>query len=131
MEEPLRCLVWERAQGRCEYCLLPQSALGAPHQIDHILPEKHHGRTVARNLALACMACNNHKGPNLAGLDPKTGDLVRLFNPRRHKWTAHFEWDGPIIVGKTPIGRATVEVLCMNLSYRIALRSELLEDGLQ
>lgn len=77
------------------------------------------------------MACNNHKGPNLAGLDPKTGDLVRLFNPRRHKWTAHFEWDGPIIVGKTPIGRATVEVLCMNLSYRIALRSELLEDGLQ
>src|SRR5271165_4288477 len=34
------------------------------------------------NLALACYHCNAHKGPNLSALDPESGALVRLFNPR-------------------------------------------------
>lgn len=52
-------------------------------QIDHIVAEKHHGQTVADNLALCCLNDNLHKGPNIAGLDPETGTLTRLFHPRR------------------------------------------------
>ena len=32
----LRRLVRERARARCEYCLIPESAVFAPHEIDHI-----------------------------------------------------------------------------------------------
>ena len=33
-----------------------------------------------------------------------------MFNPRKHTWGFHFSFVGPRIVGKTPIGRVTVEV---------------------
>jgi hypothetical protein len=52
-----------------------------------------------------------------------------LFNPRRHKWARHFRWDGPVLVGLTPIGRATVVVLEINLDYRVAFRQRLIEEG--
>src|SRR5262249_49097443 len=67
-----------------------------------------------------------HKGPNLAGIDPTTGKLTRLFHPRRHKWSWHFRWDGPRLVGRTAIGRAIVAVLGMNLPHRVALRADLI-----
>ena len=44
----------------------------------------------------------------LAGLDPESGALVRLFHPRQDQWDEHFERNGVIIVGRTTIGRATV-----------------------
>jgi hypothetical protein len=75
------------------------------------------------------LACNNHKGPNVAGVDPKTKKVVPLFNPRRHKWHAHFRWDGPELVGITPAGRATVSVLEINLDYRVDFRQGLIEEG--
>jgi hypothetical protein len=42
-----------------------------------------------------------------------TGESVPLFNPRTQSWFDHFAWasDGIRIVGKTPIGRATVVAL--------------------
>jgi hypothetical protein len=101
-----------------------------PFALDHIIAQKHRGRTVAGNLALACFYCNSSKGPNLAGLDPKTGKLVRLFNPRRHRWPYHFRWDGPYLVGKTPIGRVTEYVLAINDPTAVALRASLMEEGL-
>jgi hypothetical protein len=52
-----------------------------------------------------------------------------LFNPRRHKWTKHFRWAGPILVGRTPAGRATVAVLEINLEYRVDLRQGLIDAG--
>jgi hypothetical protein len=52
-------------------------------------------------LALACFACNNHKGPNIAGVDQNTGDVIRLFHPRRDNWEEHFEWRGASLVGRT------------------------------
>jgi len=58
----LRHLVTERAEGRCEYCLIPEFAGFAVHEIDHIIPRKHGGLTEADNLALSCMLCNKHKG---------------------------------------------------------------------
>src|SRR3954452_13123040 len=60
-----------------------------------------------------CVFCNAAKGPNLAGRDPATGDIERLFDPRHQEWPEHFEFRGPVIVGLTAIGRATVEVLNM------------------
>jgi hypothetical protein len=79
--------------------------------MDHIIAETHGGRTQSANLALACFRCNSHKGRNLSGVDPRSGKVVRLFNPRRDDWIEHFVWDGPKLAGFTPIGRATIAVL--------------------
>src|SRR5262245_16046048 len=115
MDAALENLVWQRAGSCCEYCQLAQECSSIPFEIDHIIARQHGGKTVASNLALACFADNHHKGPNLGGIDPKTGKKVWLFNPRRHKWQRHFRWDGPILLGRTAIGRTTIAVLAVNL----------------
>jgi hypothetical protein len=129
MDDALAELVRRRAGDCCEYCQLPQIFSSTRFQLDHVIAEQHGGPTVAANLALACFADNNHKGPNLAGVDPKTGKKAWLFNPRRHKWSSHFRWRGAILVGRTPIGRATVAVLAINLPHRIAQRAALIAEG--
>lgn len=121
--------VRERAGHACEYCRVPQAYDVLPFEIDHITAQQHGGATRLGNLALACAADNRYKGPNIAGRDPTTGRLVPLFNPRRHKWAYHFRWDGPLLQGRTPIGRATVAVLRMNLPYRIRFRAALIAAG--
>src|SRR5437764_8679623 len=119
-DKALADMVRDRAKHCCEYCQLPQGFSSVPLQFDHIVAEQHGGMTIASNLALACLADNNHKGPNLAGIDPRSGKRVWLFNPRHHKWSRHFRWQGPVVVGRTPVGRATVAVLAMNLPHRVA-----------
>jgi hypothetical protein len=115
--------VRERAAERCEYCRIPQFALPLPFQIDHIIAEQHEGATELSNLALACPHCNRYKGPNIAGIDPLTGQLARLFHPRIDLWVEHFELvDGARIAGKTAVGRATVRVLAMNAEGPVLLR---------
>jgi len=123
MDEATRNLVRQRAGSCCEYCGLSQdqSPLASLH-IEHILPRKHGGSDAADNLALACIDRNLHKGSNIAGIDPQTGALTELFHPRRHQWSVHLEWHGPWIAGKTPIGRATVQVLQLNNEDRVELR---------
>lgn len=111
-----------RAAERCEYCRLPQFALPLPFQIDHIIATQHEGPTEPSNLALACPHCNRHKGPNIAGLDPVTGQLASLFHPRLDRWSDHFSLEGPRIAGKTPTGRTTVQVLEMNAEGPALLR---------
>ena len=81
------------------------------------------------NLAYACAHCNLHKGPNIAGLDPTTGDLTRLFHPRTDDWGTHFEWSAHLLVGRTPIGRTTVVVLAMNDAAHRVVRAALLAEG--
>lgn len=123
--------VRERAGDRCEYCRFHQS-----HEpfyrfhIEHIVAEVHGGTDEASNLALACHHCNERKGTNLSGINPGTGRVVRLFDPRRQRWHDHFRFDGPLIVGRTGVGRATVAVLAMNASDRVELRSELISEGI-
>lgn len=129
MDRRLEQLVRMRANGRCEYCGLPERYSSTPFQMDHIVAEQHSGPTVASNLALACFACNHHKGPNLGGVDPKTGSKFWLFNPRRHKWTRHFAWNGAVLRGRTPVGRATIAVLAINAPHRIAQRAALIAEG--
>ncbi len=86
----------------------------APFQIDHVIAKQHGGSDQFENLAFACIHCNRHKGPNIAGLDPYTGELTRLFHPRNDDWNLHFRWNGPEIVPLSAIGRVTVRVLFMN-----------------
>jgi len=81
-------------------------------------------------MAFACPACNWHKGPNIAGIDPVGKTLEPLFNPRQQNWDDHFSWNGPFIVGHTPIGRATIAVLALNSEGRIAVRVALSLLGL-
>lgn len=130
MLEERRRLVRERAESCCEYCGLPQAA--APFlafHVEHIRARQHGGGDELDNLALACPDCNAHKGPNLAGVDPVSGECVRLFHPRTDQWSEHFASDGPFIVGRTPIGRATVALLDMNERERAEMRAELLQHG--
>ncbi|MCW5553724.1 MAG: HNH endonuclease [Verrucomicrobiae bacterium] len=129
MDAELRRLVWERAGRRCEYCRMRQEFDELTFQIEHIIPRKHHGTSDAENLALACFACNNHKVTNLTGVDPNTGDTTRLYHPRKDKWEEHFEWNEEWLIGRTPIGRTTIDVLAINLSYRCELRLTLIEEG--
>ncbi len=126
----LRQKVAERAKHCCEYCRLPEAWTSLPFQQDHVIAEKHEGETSLANLAYACLHCNSFKGPNIAGCDSHTGDVVRLFNPRRDRWDEHFEWGGPMMVARTAIGRVTIAVLRINLPYRVAARASLIDEGL-
>jgi hypothetical protein len=108
---------------------MPQACVRLPFQIDHIIAEQHGGLTVEDNLCLACLNCNKHKGPNLAGIDPITGKIVLLFHPRRQNWKRHFRYDGPVLLGRTQTGRATIAVLAINDPYLVAFREELLREG--
>lgn len=118
-----------RAGHCCEYCHFPRAFSFTTFEVDHIVPEQHHGPTVLNNLALACFACNHHKGPNLAGIDPKSKQKCWLFNPRKQRWAKHFRWNGPILIGRTNIERATVSTLNINSAYRIQERLALMEEG--
>ena len=53
----LRSSVRVRAQGRCEYCHLPEEVDFARYEIDHIIADQHGGQTVLENLAYACFDC--------------------------------------------------------------------------
>jgi hypothetical protein len=131
MEVRLRELVRQRAGDSCEYCRLPQSA--APFlrfHIEHIRARQHGGTDDAANLALACPDCNAHKGPNLTGIDPASGETVPLFNPRVDRWAEHFARSAARIEGATAVGRATAVVLRLNAPERIEMRIELQKAGL-
>lgn len=132
MNQNLIRSIWIRANRRCEYCHVPSAAFRGPFHVDHILARQHGGQTDLDNLALACGCCNRHKGPNIAGRDRETGEMVRLFHPRHDQWADHFAWNGPDLIGKTQIGRVTIDVLAINhpglRAIRVALRNEGIYD---
>ena len=130
MDPATRTLVRHRAGDVCEYCRLPQaSSPFVRFHIEHVVARQHAGRTEPDNLALACSSCNFHQGPKIASLDPVDGQLVRLFHPRLDRWEEHFAWEGTAIVGRTPVGRATVQLMAMNLWERVELRENLRAVG--
>ena len=118
----LRQLVRDRAQNACEYCLIPEIAVLVPHEVDHVIAEKHGGQTIADNLALACTLCNKYKGSDLASIDPDNGEIVRLYRPNRDLWTEHFRLNAGEVSPLTAIGRVTVRLLQLNRSERVAER---------
>ena len=126
MNAALRDSVRLRAENRCEYCRLAQRHSPLALQVEHIIAKQHRGTDDPVNLALACDRCNLHKGPNLSGIDPATGQIVTLFNPRTQVWQEHFTLEGAAIVGTTSTGRATVQLLDMNAPRRLRLRTALI-----
>jgi len=126
----LRREVRERARERCEYCLLAESQAFFPHEPDHLIALKHGGKTVFANLALACFDCNRFKGSDIASLDPISGELVALFNPRNQRWSEHFRLNGGEIIPLTAVGRATETMLRLNLPQRVEARQRWSAMGL-
>lgn len=120
----LRDEVRERARGFCEYCRCRQIHSFDTFEIDHIIPRAAGGETVSENLCCTCPGFNSSKHDRIEALDPETKRRVPLFNPRRQHWKRHFRWseDGAEIIGKTAVGRTTVEALRMNRPNVIAFR---------
>ncbi|HET6383498.1 MAG TPA: HNH endonuclease [Armatimonadota bacterium] len=120
----------ERARGLCEYCRTPAAFSAQPFEADHILPSVKGGPTVLNNLAYSC-GCNRYKSDRTHAPDPLTGRSVELFHPRQHVWKRHFRWseDGTLILGRTAIGRSTVELLRMNRLALVNLRRLLILAG--
>jgi len=125
----LRQRVRRRAKDCCEYCLLAEEDAFFPHEPDHIIAEKHGGATTAENLALACFDCNRFKGSDIASLDPLSGSLVSLFNPRTDGWNDHFRIYRGEIRALTAVGRATERLLKLNLPARVEIRATLARAG--
>jgi hypothetical protein len=124
ISKALREKVAAQARHRCGYCLTAEAIVGTPMELEHIIPQALGGVTEENNLWLACSLCNDHKNDRIADLDPLTGELVRLFNPRHQLWGEHFEWspEGDYILGKTPTGRATVTALELNRPSLVTAR---------
>ena len=122
---PLRRRVRERAGDRCEYCGVSQDGQEATFHVDHIRPRRDAGTSDLANLALACVSCSLRKGARTTVTDPDSGQTTACFNPRIDEWQDHFSLDREFsIVGKTPIGTATVQLLRMNRPLAIAIRRE-------
>jgi hypothetical protein len=82
-------------------------------EIEHIIPLAKEGSNAEANLWVACPICNRYKSDKNTAVDPESGAIVPLFNPRTQRWSDHFRWndDGVRIVGRTTIGRATIIAL--------------------
>jgi hypothetical protein len=58
-----------------------------------------------------------------------SGELVSLYNPRQQLWARHFVWSADFaeIIGTSPVGRATIDRLCLNrpgvVNFRRVLRA--------
>src|SRR5438067_79744 len=96
---------------RCGYCRTSAIIIGQPLTVEHLQPVALGGSSSEDNLWLSCRRCNEFKGVQVEALDPETGLVVPLFNPRRQVWREHFSWSntGTHIQGVTPSGRATVD----------------------
>ncbi len=113
-----------RASQRCEYCRMPEWALLAGCEVDHIISRKHGGITDVSNLALSCARCNRAKGADLGSIAP-AGALIRFFNPRMDLGEDHFAMRGSAMVGLSDIGRITIKVLQLNSDERLLERAAL------
>ena len=130
METAIRNEVRQRAGNRCEYCRLrQQDEEENPFHIEHIIAQQHGGTDLLENLALACSWCNAVKGPNLSSIDPDTGELTRLYHPRKDRWEEHFHREGPYILGLTAVGRTTAWLLRFNDTDNLTQRHLLMELG--
>ena len=124
-------LVRKRADGRCEYCGIPEEEFAAATSfvVEHIRPKSHFRnndplRDAPQNLAWSCPKCNLHKATKTQATDPETGQMCALFNPRGDQWEDHFDaLPGGRIEGQTPKGHATREALKFNEPDRVLGRS--------
>lgn len=127
ISDELRQSVINQAKNICEYCLIHQDDSLYTHEVDHIIPEKHRGKTIIENLCLSCLPCNRYKGTDFASFDLETNEVSLLFNPRKDKWSEHFQLIDVQITPLTATGRVTVFVLKLNDEKRLNERRKLSE----
>lgn len=122
--EALRLQVFERASYCCEYCYSQFRYSSDPFNAEHIVPKSKGGLTDLSNLAAACFGCNGKKWQTTESVDSLTGKFARLYHPRRDRWEDHFRWshDFKFLIGLTPTGRVTVELLDLNREGVVNLR---------
>jgi hypothetical protein len=117
--------VARRAGHRCEYCRAPEVAFNLAFEVEHIHPSAHGGGTAGANLALGCRSCNLHKAAQMAGTDPRSGEVVPPFHPRNDQWNEHFALGADAaIIGLTSTGRATIDALRMNSPKQLVARQQ-------
>ncbi len=126
-----RNLIIGRAGNLCEYCKCPADFATEPFSIEHIWPRSKGGSDESENLAFACIGCNIYKSDKTESLDAVSLQIVPLFNPRIMDWSNHFTWDTALtaIIGKTAIGRATIELIKLNRTPIKKLRRALIAIG--
>jgi hypothetical protein len=120
----IRLSVAQRAQFCCEYCWSQQKYSPDYFSVEHIIPRIKNGTNLLPNLAYACLACNGHKYAHIEAIDPVSGILSPLYNPRIDIWEQHFRWshDFAFLTGITAIGRATIAKLKLNRESVVNLR---------
>jgi hypothetical protein len=120
-----------RAKNCCEYCHSQEKFATQSFSVEHIYPISKGGKTTLDNLALACQGCNNHKYNKTEETDLISGEIVSLYHPRQQNWQEHFSWsnDYTLIIGLTPTGRVTVEILRLNREGLVNLRRILYTMG--
>jgi hypothetical protein len=127
----LREQVRKRAEYLCEYCHTSERWQYVRFTLDHVVPVREGGDETLENLALACFHCNRRKSNKQAAIDPQSGVVVSLFNPRTELWYEHFSWstDGLLVLAQTPVGRATVALLELNRERILKIRRADVEVG--
>ena len=120
------------SKGYCEYCFVPEDFSNDFFQFDHIIPFSKGGSSELKNIARTCGKCNGYKHHKTHHIDPLTQQPCRLYHPRQDDWSEHFRWhnDKLTLIGKTPIGRTTIDLLQINRYSSVNLRSLLKIVGL-
>lgn len=128
----VRRFVENRAKGYCEYCLCHKDFATDSFCMEHILPLADDGSNDTDNLAYACGNCNGHKHAKTQAIDPISNQITVFFNPRLDIWADHFEWDtsATLILGKTSVGRVTIDTLKMNRFSVINIRKGMIAIGI-
>jgi hypothetical protein len=121
----LRLQVRARSEGLCEYCLIAEEDTVLGCEVDHIISEKHGGKTVGENLAIACVFCNQAKGSDVGSIVLESGAFVRFFNPRTDRWRDHFLMKDYRLEPLTEIGDVTARILQFNSLERLLERQAL------
>lgn len=112
----LKQFIIKRSKGHCEYCKCPSTFSTELFSIEHIIPRSKNGSNELDNLAYACIGCNIYKSDKIEFIDVVSQTISILYNPRKMNWVDHFIWDESltVMIGKTAIGRATIEGLKLN-----------------
>ncbi|MEM9946864.1 MAG: HNH endonuclease [Cyanobacteria bacterium P01_D01_bin.36] len=127
----LKAQIRQQARNRYGYCLSLQQYVLGTLEIEYIIPKSAGGSSREDNLWMACRPCNSHKADRTHGIDPLSEETVALYHPRKQTWNDHFAWsnDGTHIVGTTPCGRVTVEILQLNNPFSVAVRRSWVSVG--
>ncbi len=131
IKKAIRKKVLEQAQGMCEYCKSPRAYATELFTLDHIIPISKDGSNTANNLAYCCSGCNIFKSDIIVILADNEQEWITLYHPRTQDWSKHFAWseDYKEIIGLTPSGRVTVELLRLNRNSLKNLREVLVVVG--